>query len=525
MTTLRWDFPYAWQRKPVLAGNVVATSQPLAAQAGMAMLRQGGNAVDAAVATAIALTVVEPTMNGIGGDAFALVWDGTRLHGLNASGCAPHAWTPQRFAGRDAMPTTGWDAVTVPGEVSGWVALSKRFGRLAFADLFAPAIEYARSGFPVSPTVARQWRKDAATLGHFQAFRETFLPRGRAPEAGEWFSCEAQARSLELIAASDGEAFYRGELAENIVADSAAHGGAMSLRDLAHQRAEWVDPVGREYRGCAVHEIPPNGQGVAVHMALGILAHTDIAILEPDSADSLHLQMEALKLAFADLYRHVGDIAAMRTSVDQLLDRDRLARLARKIDMRRAQFPRHDPLPSGDTVYLASADAGGMMVSYIQSNYFPSGIVVPRTGISMQARGAAFSLERGHVNEVGGGKRPFHTIIPAFITRDGGPWLSFGIVGTTLQPQGQVQLIVRMLDHGANPQAACDAPRFRLGNGPDVLVETAFDKPVVDELNRRGHRATYGDVLDFGCAQLVMKLERGYLAASDPRRDGQAAGY
>src|SRR5215472_11001681 len=312
MIPFDWKFPYHSQRMPVLARNVVATSQPLAAQAGLSMLMKGGNAVDAALATAITLTVVEPTGNGIGSDAFAIVWDGSRLHGLNASGRAPAGWTLDRFKGKTVMPTTGWDAVTVPGAVSAWVALSERFGKLPFADLFEPAIRYAADGYLVSPTIARLWARQAPSLQDVPGFAEHFMPNGRTPEAGEKFVAPAHARTLKRIAETEGAAFYRGELAESMATHSRKHGGAMTVADLAAHTADWVEPLAKDYRGYALHEIPPNGQGIAAQMALGILESFDMGAFPVDSADSLHLQIEAMKLAFADVYEYVSDSGAMR---------------------------------------------------------------------------------------------------------------------------------------------------------------------------------------------------------------------
>ena len=529
MTDLNWAFPYPSRRMPVLARNVVATSQPLAAQAGLRMMLKGGNAADAAIATAITLTVVEPVMNGIGSDAFALLWDGRKLHGLNACGRAPGGWTPQRFAGRTDMPTEGWDTVTVPGVVSAWAAVSKRFGKLPFADLFEPAIGYARNGFPVSPVVASQWLAQVPRLGDQPGFAHAFLRDGRPPRAGETFRFPAQADTLEDIARSGGESFYRGALAAKIAAFSAACGGALAADDLAAHRADWVEPVSQNYRGHALHEIPPNGQGIAALIALGILEHFDLGSLPPDSADSFHLQIEAMKLAFADVYRYVADPTAMNVGSAGLLDPAYLASRAKLIDKHRAQTVSHGMPPASGTVYLTAADAQGMMVSYIQSNYmgFGSGVVVPETGISLQNRGSAFSLQPGHPNRVAGGKRPFHTIIPAFLSRDGTPVMSFGVMGADMQPQGHLQMAVRLLDYGQNPQAAADAPRWKVTRDGGVLLEQAVSEKLASELAQRGHhvtRAAAGST-EFGAAQLILKVDGGYVAASEPRRDGQAVGF
>jgi gamma-glutamyltranspeptidase / glutathione hydrolase len=394
MKAFDWQFPYPSQRMPVLARNVVATSQPLAAQAGLRMLQKGGNAVDAALATAIALTVLEPTSNGIGSDAFCILWDGKQLHGLNASGRSPAGWTLERFKDRAAMPERGWDSVTVPGAVSAWVALSGRFGKLPFADLFEPAIRYAANGYLVSPTIARLWQQQVPELQSVPGFAEAFMPKGRAPEAGETFIFPDQARTLARIAETRGEAFYKGDLAEKMVAHAKRCGGAMAMDDLGSHAADWVEPISHPYRGYTVHEIPPNTQGMGALIALGILEDFDMAALPADCAGSLHLQIEAMKLAFADIHEYVSDPATMRVKGAELLDREYLRGRARLIDTKNARTPQYGVPGKGGTVYLAAADESGMMMSYIQSNYhgFGSGIVVPGTGISLQDRGAGFSL-------------------------------------------------------------------------------------------------------------------------------------
>lgn len=514
---------------PVLARNVVATSQPLAAQAGLRMLLKGGNAVDAALATAIALTVVEPVSNGIGSDAFAIIWDGKKLHGLNASGRAPAAWSPKRFSGLETMPETGWETVTVPGAVSAWAALSEQFGKLPFAELFGPAVDYAANGFLVSPTVARQWANQAPALKDVPGFAQAFMQAGRTPAPGERFAFPQQAETLTQIAETRGEAFYRGDLAEKIAAHAKSGGGAMTVQDLARHQPDWVEPIGHPYHDFNLHEIPPNGQGLAALIALGILAYCHVDDHAVDSADSLHLQIEAMKLAFADVYQHVADPAGMRFSCADFLDGEYLKQRARLINMKHARYPRHGAPKSEGTVYLTAADASGMMVSYIQSNYrgFGSGVVVPGTGISLQNRGCGFSLQAGHANLVAGGKRPFHTIIPAFVTRAGKPVMSFGVMGASMQPQGHVQMMVRLADYRQNPQAASDGPRWRIDEQSNVMVEPGFAPDVLAELARRGHRILQMEKgnLDFGSAQLIYNLREGYLAASDHRRDGQAVGF
>jgi gamma-glutamyltranspeptidase/glutathione hydrolase len=529
MTEFSYAQPYPVHRVPVLARNIVATSQPLAAQAGMSMLLKGGNAVDAALAAATTLTVVEPTANGLGSDAFAIVWDGKALHGLNGSGRSPAGWTPARFAGLAEMPATGWESVTVPGAVSTWAALSERFGRLAFEDLAGPAIGYARDGFPVSPTIARAWAAGAAQLAEQPGFRETFMPGGRAPKAGEIFRNPAQARSLEAIARTKGEAFYHGELAERIAAAAAAHGAVLSRDDLAAHEADWCGTLSTEVHGTDLHELPPNGQGIAALIALGILEHTEIAELDPDGAQAKHLQIEAMKLSFADVYRFVADREAMRMPPEAMLDRAYLARRAALIDRNRTNVPQAGLPKPGGTIYVTAADASGMMVSLIQSNYggFGSGVVVPGTGIHLQNRGSGFSIDPGHPNRVGPRKRPFHTIIPGFLMRGGAPAMSFGVVGGPMQPQAHVQLVQRMLLHGQNPQAAIDAPRWRILAGRHIAVEWAVPDTVVERLRGLGHevqRESPGDSFAFGCAQAIHRLADGYVAGSDNRRDGLAIG-
>jgi gamma-glutamyltranspeptidase/glutathione hydrolase len=527
-TPFAWSFPYPWPRKPLLAANAVATSQPLAAQAGLAMLASGGNAVDAALAAAIALTLVEPVSNGIGSDAFAILWDGKTLHGLNASGRSPAGWSPEFFGGR-GVPQRGWNAVTVPGCVSAWRMLSERFGKLPFARLFGPAMRYGRDGFLVSPTIARQWAQQAQELKLQPGFAQAFMPGGRAPAAGELFRFPEHAATLEKIAATRGDAFYRGELAERMEAHAREHGAALRVADLAAHVSDWVQPLNLDYRGYTVHELPPNGQGIVALIALGILREFDVAGFPVDSAESLHLQIEAVKLAFADALAYVSDLEHMPFAPHRLLDPGYLRARAKLLDMKRAQAFSEGAPPKGGTVYLTAADASGMMISMIQSNYmgFGSGVVVPGTGISLQNRGATFVAREGHPNRVGPQKRPYQTIIPGFLTRNGQPLMSFGVMGGTMQPQGHVQVLVRIADYGQNPQAACDGPRFRWVQGLEVNVEGGFSPAVLEELSRRGHRLAElkEGYMDFGSAQMIWKLPGGYLAASDPRRDGQAVGF
>jgi gamma-glutamyltranspeptidase/glutathione hydrolase len=527
MTPFSWNNPYAWPRKPLLASNVVSTSQPLAAQAGLQMLAAGGTAVDAILATAITLTLVEPVSNGIGSDAYAILWDGKQLHGLNASGRSPAGWSPEFFGGQKAMPARGWNTVTVPGAVSAWVELHRRFGKLPFEKLFERAIQYGREGFLVSPTIAGQWAKQVPELKNQPGYAEAFMPNGRAPLPGERFTWKSHADALEQIARTKGEAFYRGTLADKIEAHAKRHEGAMRASDLAAHKSDWVTPLQMNYRGYTLHEIPPNGQGIVALIALGILEHFDLRSHPVDGADSLHLQIESMKLAFADAFRYVADIDHMDIRPQQMLDKDYLRSRARLIDMKRAQDFGHGTPPKGGTVYLTAADASGMMISFIQSNYmgFGSGVVVD--GISLQNRGGTFVTQAGHPNCVGPKKRPYQTIIPGFVTKNGAPVMSFGVMGGTMQPQGHAQVMVRIADYGQSPQAAADGPRYRVVQGMEVNVEGGFKPAVLDELKTRGHRLvelTEG-YMDFGSAQLIWKLDGGYFAASDPRRDGQAVGF
>ena len=524
-----WNFPYASRRAPVLARNVVATSQPLAATAGLEMLKRGGNAVDAAVAAAITLTVVEPCNNGVGSDAFALVWDGVELSGLNASGRSPAAWTAERFAGLDAMPSLGWDTVTVPGAVSAWQALTERFGKLGFGTLFEPAIRYAGDGFHVGHKTAAIWAHAADRYARFPDFLAHFLPGGRAPRPGEVFVNPDLARTLTQIAESRGDAFYRGVLAERIDASARATGGGLRATDLARHEANWVAPLRQAYRGVELAEIPPNGQGLAAQIALAILERLDASAHEPGGAEWTHLQVEAMKVAIRAAFDHFADPQAMRLAPSELLAPGAIDRAAATIGRRASPLPPVALPTTQDTVYLAAADQDGMMVSMIQSNYmgFGSGIVVPGTGIAMQNRGAGFVLDENHPNCVAPDKRPYHTIIPGFVTRGGEPLMSFGVMGGHMQHQGHVQMVTRIFDHHENPQAASDAPRWHVTPDFKVLLEAGYAAPVAADLASRGHAVeTVPGEAVFGGAQLICRLpDGGYCAASDHRKEGAAVGF
>ncbi len=531
-----WKARYPTYRTPVFARNVVATSQPLAAQAGLRMLAAGGSAVDAAIAAAAALTIVEPVSNGLGSDAFAIVWDGRELHGLNASGTAPAAWDTAYFKRKHGgnYPQRGWDTVTVPGAISAWAALHEKFGKLPFADLLAPAIELAERGHGVASIVQQKWAAQVPELSSQPGFAQTFMPRGRAPEVGERFVFADAGRTLRRIAETRGRDFYEGQTAEALVAHARDNGGSMSLADLAGYRPDWCGTIQKDYRGFTLHEIPPNGQGIAALMALGILSNFDMAQYPPDSVETRHLQIEAMKAAFADVYRYVADIRHMKeVTPAHLLDDAYLAQRARRISMDKATDFAHGMPPSGGTIYLTAADASGMMISFIQSNYqgFGSGVVVPGVGVSLQNRGYCFSLDESHPNCVAPGKRPFQTIIPAFLMKDGAPQMSFGVMGGNMQPQGHMQTLTRMLDHRQNPQAACDAPRWKVQRGLNVDIEPTMEPSVIEALRQRGHHLgmTTDAYMDFGSGQFIWRLtddmEDGYAAASDSRRDGHAAAF
>lgn len=522
------EYPYASRRRVVLGtSGAVATSQPLATLAGMEMLWAGGNAVDAAVATAIALTVVEPTSNGIGGDAFALVWDGT-LHGLNASGKSSQHLPAEQFIQQGQMPALGWGAVTVPGVVSGWQQLWKRWGKLPFARLFEPAIRYAEQGFPVSQEVARAWKRAELvylplTADAHKPFQQLFFPHKRAPQIGEIWSSPAHAKTLRILAQSEGEAFYRGELADAIASFSENTGGHITRNDLANHQSEWVTPISTNYRGMTIWEIPPNAQGIAALMALNILEGFDLAQYPRDSIDSYHLQIEAMKLAFADVRRHVAEPEFMQVAAHELLSKSYAAE-RRDLMSENALAIALPGLPKGGTVYLCAADEE-FMVSFIQSNYegFGSGILVPGTGIALHNRAHGFVTEEGHPNQVAAGKRPYHTIIPAFLSCDGQPIGPFGVMGAPMQPQGHVQVVTNLVDYGMNPQSALDAPRWRWMETNRVLLEQSVPSHVVNGLSDRAHQIQVSaEPSMFGRGQMILRQGDVLIAASEPRADGLA---
>ncbi|QJQ95182.1 MULTISPECIES: gamma-glutamyltransferase family protein [Halomonadaceae] len=509
--------------------GMVATSQPLAAQVGMDILKQGGNAIDAAIATAAALTVVEPTSNGIGSDAFAIVWIDGKLHGLNASGPAAQAASIEavKALGHESMPEYGLIPVTVPGAPAAWAALSERFGKLPFAELLAPAIALAEQGFPVSPIVHQMWNE---AYHRYAAFEETafvpwfdtFAPEGRAPVPGEVWRSSGHASTLKAIAETSAEAFYRGELADKLDAFFREHGGQLRKEDLATFEPEWVEPISTRYRGHDIWEIPPNGAGMIALQALGMLEQLGDAGRDP--LETLHRRIEATKLAYVDGLNYITERDAMGPSVEQMLSADYLAQRAGLIG-EKAVEPVHGNPIMGGTVYLATADDDGNMVSLIQSNFhgFGSGIVIPGTGISLQNRGASFSLDVNHANALAPGKRTYHTIIPGFITRGDQAVGPFGVMGGYMQPQGHVQVITAMLEDRLNPQAALDMPRWKWVKGKTVEVEPHFPDHLAQALARRGHHIVKAaDTISFGRGQIILRdSTTGVLCGgTEPRTDG-----
>ncbi len=521
------------------AHGAVATSQPAAAQVGLEVLREGGNAVDAAIATAAALTVVEPCSNGIGSDAFALVWDGGRLHGINGSGRSPAAASAARLreAGHREVPLRGWEAVTVPGAVAMWQELHARLGRLPFARLIEPAAQLAEDGFEVTPVVARGWeagvRIHAGLRGEeFREFGRVFAPEGRAPRAGERFHLPDHAATLRTIAASGGEDFYRGVLAERIATHAAATGGLLAADDLAAHHSQWVEPISAPYRDHTVWEIPPSGQGIAALAALRILEGFDPQDLDPTTDAGLHRAIEAVKLALTDAHRHVADPDVVPVPTAGLLD-PAYAAQRRLLIGEQALEPAPGAPPGSETVYLATADSEGQMVSFIQSNFhgFGSYVVVPGTGIALQNRAHGFSLEPGHPNELAPGKRPFHTIIPGFLTCHHEPVGPFGVMGGHMQAQGHVQFVLHTVDGGLDPQAALTRPRWYWHEGREIQIE---DTPwpqgdpaaVIAALGARGHEARLAEnEFIFGRGQAIWRTPEGYLAGTEPRADGIVAAY
>ena len=543
----RGDSPSFVTRSEVVARNgMAATSQPLATEVAVDILRRGGTAVDAAIAANALLGLVEPTGSGIGGDLFAIVWDARsrRLHGLNASGRSPQGLTRSEFATRDydAVPQLGPLSVSVPGAVDGWFRLHDRFGRLPMSELLAPAARYARDGFPVTEVIAHLWAAGADARAAYPGFADIFLPAGRAPRKGELFRNPALARTLDLIAEGGRDAFYTGEIARTLDAFMREHDGFLRYEDLATHVSDWVEPVSTDYRGYTVWELPPNGQGIAVLQMLNILEGYDLASLGYASPEYLHLFVEAKKLAFEDRARFYADPDFETVPVEQLISKEYAETRRALIDPHRAAEVFEPGLPvaeSGDTIYLTTADREGNMVSLIQSNYsgHGSGMAPPTLGFGLQNRGALFNLDPEHANAFEPGKRPFHTIIPAFVTKEGQPFMSFGVMGGAMQPQGHVQVLVNMIDFGMHTQAAGDAHRVRhsgssqptgqqMTNGGTLYVEPGFSAETLAALKRLGHRVEFATGIYGGYQAIRVDATTGvYFGASESRKDGHAAGF
>ena len=525
-------------RPSVHARNAVAaTSQPLASETAIAILKDGGNAIDAAVAAAAVLGVVEPHMTGLGGDMFALLWSAAerRLVGLNASGPAGAGMTRAELVRRGyrEMPAEGAETVTVPGGPGGWAALLERFGTMSLAQVLEPAIGFAEGGFAVTPVIALEWGAHGPPLADPAARATYLLEGGRAPAAGERFRTPDLATSLRLIAAEGPGALYGGELGACIADHVAERGGFLAPADFARYRPEWVAPISVPYGGVRLWELPPNGQGIAALEMLRILEGFDLRAMGHNSPAYLHHLIEAKKLAFADIERHLADPAFMTGPPERLLSARFIADRRARLDPALAAAETPSGFLPSETVYLTTADSQGNMVSFINSifNCFGSGVVVPGTGFALQNRGSGFSLEAGHPNMVAPGKRPRHTIIPAFVTRSAAageePWLSFGVMGGPMQPQGHVQVLLNMLLFGMDPQQAIDAPRFRHLAGRQVLLEREISNPTLERLNAMGHEAEYpppGPQM-FGGGQAITRSGDGYTAGSDSRKDGVALGY
>lgn len=526
------DYPFPSSRNCVIGRNgAVATSNPLASQAGLEILKKGGNAVDAAVATAICLAVVEPTSNGIGGDNFALIWKNGKLHGMNSSGYSPYGISAEKVRSvyGSEIPRFGWEAVTLPGAPMGWAKITEKFGTLPLREIAKPAIDYARNGFPVQPTVSENWKRafeiyrQVLKDDKYENWFDTFTFNGRPPEPGDMVSLKDHADTIEKIAESNAKSFYGGEIAERILGFSSRTGGYFSEEDFDSYGTDFVEPVGKEYRGYEIWEIPPNGQGIITLEALAILSGFEITRRD---ADFFHKQIESLKLAFEDGKEFITQSGKMPFSYDKLIEDGYVSRRRREISDK-AIIPKAGNPTSSGTVYLAAADREGNMVSFIQSNYmgFGSGLVVPGTGIALQNRGHGFSLEEKHVNRLEPHKRPYHTIIPGFITKNGEAVGPFGVMGGFMQPQGHLQVISNMVDFHHNPQAALDAPRWQWTGGRNVLVEKDFEGNVALELQRKGHNVSVEiNSGSFGRGQIIIKDKNGcYVCGTEKRTDGMVA--
>ena len=528
---------YASNRYCITARNgMVATGSALASAAGLEILKKGGNAVDAAVATAAALTVVEPTANGLGSDAFALVWMKDQLYGLNASGYSPYdislADARKRVEG-GKMPTHGWIPVMVPGAVKGWKALIERFGNLSLAEVLAPAIAYAEEGYPLSPLLAKMWERSTQIFHErfsgkpeFDEWFRTFTKNGESYHFGEMVTLKNHARTLRLLAETNTDAFYKGEIADQFVRQSEANGGYFSKRDLAEYECQWVDPISVHYHGYDVHEIPPNGQGIAALMALNTLKEFELR--EKECPETYHTEIEAMKLAFADAFEYVSDPDRMKVDYHEFLKPQYGERRAKEIGDTAKSYGPLD-LPGSGTVYLCTADGEGNMVSYIQSNYmgFGSGIVLEGYGVALQNRGADFSLDENHVNVLAPHKKTYHTIIPGFLTRDNQAVGPFGVMGGYMQPQGHLQVVTNMIDFHMNPQMALDAPRWQWNRDGSLSIEKEAGEEIIAGLTARGHDVKVMDSrTGFGRGEIIIRLENGVLVGgTESRTDANIACY
>ena len=530
------QYTFPSRRSNIIARNgLVATSQPLAAQAGLEVLRAGGNAIDATIATVATLCVVEPCSTGIGGDAFALIWlaKEKKLYGLNASGPAPAGLTADfiRHQGYTEIPILGPIPVTVPGSIRGWQLALARFGTLGLDTLLARAIHYARDGYPVSQRIARAWYRSTEKMSVYADSKRVWLPNGRAPHAGELFRNPEFAITLQTIASEGYDAFYAGDIGRQIATAVQEAGGVLTQDDLVQYQAEWVEPISIDYHGYTFHEIPPNGQGLTALLALNIAQKFDLKAMGYGTVDYYHTLIEATKLAFADAHTYIADPKQATIPLAGLLSDVYTQARSAQITPVRALIPQHGrPSQRGDTVYLTVADGEGNMVSWIQSLYmgFGSGLTAGTTGVQLQNRGANFSLQPGHLNEVAPSKRPYHTIIPGFITKNGQAWSSFGVMGGFMQPQGHLQVGINMVDFGMDPQTALEAPRFNWLKDKQIALETAIASDVRQALKQRGHELyPVGQPMHYGGGQVIIRdPDTGVLiSGSEPRNDGTAVGW
>ncbi len=535
--------PFSSRSEVIAQQGMAATSQPLATQVALDILKQGGSAVDAAIAANAMLGLVEPTGCGIGGDLFAIVWDAEtkQLHGLNASGRSPAALKAEYFTeqGLTTIPSFGPLPVSVPGAVDGWFSLHEKFGRLPMTSILSPAIEYARRGYPVSEVVAYYWQMNVDRIGEYEGFADVFMPNGKAPTTGQIFKNPSLAATYEKIATGGRDAFYKGDIARVIGAYMKEQGGFLSYEDLAAHTSEWVEPVSTNYRGYDVWELPPNGQGIAALQILNILEQYDIEGMGFGSADYIHTFVEAKKLAFEDRAKYYADPAFNDIPVDALISKDYAQKRRALINPNKAAKRYDAGVVEGDTIYLTVADKDGNMVSLIQSNYrgMGSGMTPPELGFILQNRGELFTLAPNHFNTYEPKKRPFHTIIPAMVTRNNKPWLSFGVMGGATQPQMHAQIVVNLIDFGMNLQEAGDAPRFihvgsssptgaLMKDGGELSMETGFATEVRRTLYERGHQLSDKLGIYGGYQAILYDADKQvYFGASESRKDGQAAGY